>query len=187
MHPGFPHPVLDAQQCFRGLLEVMSRPGTIQTVTAHLQPPPSLERATAACLLTLLDADTGLYADVDEQARSWLQFHCGCPMVSLEEADFVLVTGEWPSLHQMKLGQDEEPETSATLICQVRSLRSDAGWKLSGPGIEDAAFLAVEQPPRTFLAEWQAQQASFPRGTDIILCSGDRIAALPRTVCIEEV
>jgi len=40
--------------------------------------------------------------------------------------------------------------------------------------------------PPGFLAEWEANRALFPRGVDVILCAGDHLAALPRTVRIEE-
>jgi alpha-D-ribose 1-methylphosphonate 5-triphosphate synthase subunit PhnH len=37
-----------------------------------------------------------------------------------------------------------------------------------------------------FVAEWAANHARFPRGIDLILCAGDRLAAFPRTLMIQE-
>jgi alpha-D-ribose 1-methylphosphonate 5-triphosphate synthase subunit PhnH len=34
---------------------------------------------------------------------------------------------------------------------------------------------------------WRRNHALFPRGVDLILCAGDKLTALPRTVAIEEV
>ncbi|HZF78124.1 MAG TPA: phosphonate C-P lyase system protein PhnH [Acetobacteraceae bacterium] len=46
--------------------------------------------------------------------------------------------------------------------------------------------LLVGGLPPGFVAAWGANRARFPRGIDVILCAGDRVAALPRTVRIEE-
>jgi alpha-D-ribose 1-methylphosphonate 5-triphosphate synthase subunit PhnH len=83
-------------------------------------------------------------------------------------------------------GTDEEPERGATLILEVTSLQEAPGWLLSGPGIRDTHRLRVEGAPAGFLLDWAANRARFPRGVDVILCAGTRIAALPRTVRIEE-
>jgi len=58
--PGFADPVLDAQACFRAILEAMSRPGRIQRIAAHITPPAPLCTAAGAALLSLADADTPL-------------------------------------------------------------------------------------------------------------------------------
>jgi hypothetical protein len=44
----------------------------------------------------------------------------------------------------------------------------------------------VDGAPLGFLAAWQANRARVPRGVDVILCAGERLAALPRTVAIAE-
>jgi alpha-D-ribose 1-methylphosphonate 5-triphosphate synthase subunit PhnH len=41
--------------------------------------------------------------------------------------------------------------------------------------------------PGDFVARWAANHALFPRGVDLVLCAGERLAALPRSVAIEEV
>ena len=46
--------------------------------------------------------------------------------------------------------------------------------------------LQVEGLPQAFLADWATNGARFPRGIDLVLCAGDRLAALPRTTRIEE-
>jgi alpha-D-ribose 1-methylphosphonate 5-triphosphate synthase subunit PhnH len=181
--PGFADPVLDAQACFRAVLEAMSRPGRVQRVAAPPEIPAGLSPAAAAVLLTLVDADTVLRVAAGPAAEAWLRFHCGCP-VARDGAAFVLDPAA--TLAELEAGTEEEPEGGATLLLEVSALEEGAGWRLTGPGIRDAHRLRVDGAPDGFLAEWAANRARFPRGVDVILCAGDRITALPRGIAIEE-
>jgi len=181
--PGFADPVLDAQATFRAVLEAMSRPGRVQRIAPPPELPPGLSPAAAAVLLTLVDAATPLRLTAGREAEAWLRFHCGCPLVR-DGAAFVLD----PTAHMAELeaGTDEEPERGATLILEVAALEEAPGWRLTGPGIRESHALRVGGAPPGFLADWAANRARFPCGVDVILCAGDRIAALPRGVAIEE-
>jgi alpha-D-ribose 1-methylphosphonate 5-triphosphate synthase subunit PhnH len=48
------------------------------------------------------------------------------------------------------------------------------------------AILAAEGLPDDFADLWRANRRLFPCGVDLILCAGDHLAALPRSVTIEE-
>jgi alpha-D-ribose 1-methylphosphonate 5-triphosphate synthase subunit PhnH len=187
---GFAEPVAEAQRCFRALLEAMSRPGRVQRLETALVPPAPLGPAAAAVLLTLADADTPVWTDAGEAAVDWLRFHAGCPVVgSPGDAAFLLACGAAPPLSDLAAGSEEEPHLSATLVLQVAALEggtATAGWRLTGPGIEAAHRLRVAGMPPGFLAAWDANRARFPRGLDLVLCAGVHLAALPRTVAIEE-
>jgi alpha-D-ribose 1-methylphosphonate 5-triphosphate synthase subunit PhnH len=183
---GFADPVLDAQRCFRVVLEAMARPGRVFRLPMALTPPPPLNLAAAALLLTLTDADTPVWLDAPE-AGDWLRFHAGCPLVAEPgQAGFALASGPMPPLALLEAGTEEEPHRSATLLVQVRALEAGSGWRLTGPGIEHKHSLHVDGLPADFLGQWQANRARFPRGVDVVLCAGDALAALPRTVAIEE-
>lgn len=205
--PGFAHPVLDAQSAFRAVLEAMSRPGRIVAIDRPPEAPASLMPAAAAVLLTLADADTPVWSDAADAVAAWLGFHAGCPIVPTPRAArFVLATGAAPALDALDPGTEEEPQLSATLVLQVAALerpmtegpearrsesaayadKAGSGWRLTGPGIEHAHHLHVTGAPAEFLAQWRAQRRHFPCGVDVILCAGTRLAALPRTVQIEE-
>lgn len=189
MRSGFSDPVLDAQSCFRTVLEAMSRPGRVQRLNLRLAPPAALAPATAAVLLTLVDAETSLWLDAGSrtETEAWARFHCGCPLaVSPSEAAFILATGAPPPLGALLQGTDEEPESGATLILQVGGLESGHGWRLRGPGIQREHRLHVAGAPQGFLAAWAIQRGLYPRGVDIILCAGEQVAALPRGISIEE-
>jgi alpha-D-ribose 1-methylphosphonate 5-triphosphate synthase subunit PhnH len=184
---GFADPALEAQRCFRALLEAMSRPGRVQALATGLEPPPPLGRAAAAALLTLADADTPVWTDAGAEAADWLRFHAGCSLVAApEEAAFLLACTAPPPLGALQAGTEEEPHRSATLILQVAGLEEGDGWRLTGPGIESAHRLRVRGLPEGFPAAWAANHARFPRGVDVVLCAGDRLAALPRSTRIEE-
>jgi alpha-D-ribose 1-methylphosphonate 5-triphosphate synthase subunit PhnH len=187
LSPAFADPVLDAQAAFRAVLEAMSRPGRVLQAGAALRPPAPLMPAAAAVLLALADADTPLWSDAGAEAEAWLRFHCGAPLVAAPgAADFVLAAGAPPALSALRPGTEEKPQQGATLVLQVTALEPGRGWRLTGPGIAQEHHLAVQGAPDGFLAAWAANRARFPRGVDVVLCAGDRLAALPRTVAIEE-
>lgn len=185
--PGFPDPVSGAQMCFRAVLEGMSRPGSVHDAGAGLAPPSPLDPATAAVLLTLVDADTPIWlAPFFSGARDWIAFHCGATVVpELARAAFAVAT-EMPDLATLNAGTDEGPEEAATLIVQVRGLGQGARFQLAGPGLAAPATLPVDGLPDDFAAAWAANHALFPRGIDLILCAGNTLAALPRSVRIAE-
>ena len=59
------------------------------------------------------------------------------------------------------------------------------------PALTSAQARELQQKIRAadapgFVQEWAANHAMFPRGVDLILCAGNRLAALPRSVRIEE-
>lgn len=181
--PAFADPVLESQAVFRAVLDAMARPGRLHTVAAPATPPPPLDRATAAVLLTLVDAETPLFLGADA-AGEWVAFHCGAPCVEPALAHFAVCL-ETPPFAALSAGSDEEPERSATLILQVAALGEGDRFLLRGPGLAETATLAVRGLAPGFGAFWAANRRLFPRGIDVILCAGDRLAALPRTVAME--
>ncbi len=185
--PGFADPVLDAQASFRAILEAMSRPGRIQRMAARIAPPAPLCTAAGAALLSLADADTPLWLDAGDAVAEWLRFHCGAPITAdIGAARFALACATAPKLATLDIGTDEDPQLGATLILQVSGLVAGEGWRLTGPGIQHEHRLRVLGAPADFTAAWVRNQALFPRGIDVLLCAGDSIAALPRSVMIAE-
>ena len=181
--PGFADPVTDAQACFRRVLDAMARPGSIHRVQAPHPAP--LHAATAAVLLTLLDNDTCVWLDDDASAaRDWVAFHCGAPAASLPEAAFAVAL-TMPRLQDIPAGTDDAPEEGATLVLQVASLGVGTALRLSGPGLRVPVLLHVTGLPDDFVAQWRENHRRFPRGVDIVLCAGEQVAALPRSVAIE--
>lgn len=187
---GFEDPALDSQSVFRQILSAISKPGEIHPAAMKLENPEGLHPAAAAVLLALLDQDTRLWlspAFAGGVTGTYLRFHTGCVLTDDPmTADFVLACpGEMPPLGDISLGSEEYPERSATVVLQVQHLSNDAGWRLSGPGIDGQASLNVAGLEASFLAVWRQSQLQFPRGFDLIFASADQLAAMPRTTRVE--
>lgn len=184
---GFANPVPDAQRCFRAVLDAMARPGLVCPAGTGLVAPAGLDPATAAVLLTLIDGETALWLDpVFNAARDWVAFHCGVTPVADPAAAVFVVTPRLPDLGALEAGSHEAPENGATVIVQITAFGTGARYLLRGPGLRVPTVLAVTGLPPDFAAIWQANRAGFPRGVDLVLCAGTRLAALPRSVTIEE-
>lgn len=184
MAPGFADPVRDSQACFRAVLNAMAQPGHVHTVALAPAPPQGLGVAAASVLLTLADADTPVFLD-DAGPAHWLAFHCGARLASAGEALLAVVPGDADIL-AFASGTDDAPEDGATVLLQVAALGTGPAYTLSGPGLPSPAPFQVDGLPRGFAAAWAVNAARFPRGVDVILCAGDRLAALPRTLQIVE-
>ena len=192
MRRGFVDPVLGSQRMFRRVLEAMAHPGRIVTLDALLDSPASLAPASAAVCLTLFDFETPLWLDDAARSREaveWLRFHCGVPLVDQPEAArfaLVLAPPTMPTIAEFDAGTDAMPDRSATLILQVDALGVGAGPSLVGPGIADSARLDVRGAPARFWDLVRDNATRFPRGVDLLLTSGRRLAALPRTVRVKD-
>ena len=181
---GFADPVADAQTAFRAVLSALSRPGSIHSVASGLTPPPPLNQAAAAVLLALVDGDTSLFSSFPT-AQGWVRFHCGInPLDDPAAAGFVLADA-LPDLATLQNGSDEAPEDAATVILQLPSLTDGPTRILQGPGLQATATIRAAGLPVDFVERWAANHALFPRGIDLILCAGDQLLALPRSVTVK--
>ena len=186
--PGFADPVSDAQACFRAVLDAMARPGQVRRAGSDLTPPAPLAPATGAVLLTLADYDTPLWLDPAAlSASEWIAFHCGVTVVEKRSDCSIALALSMLELSSLPAGTHELPESAATLILQVKALGRGTSYRLTGPGLREPALFSVEGLPRGFSASWHENHALFPCGVDLILCAGSTLAALPRSVSVEEV
>jgi len=204
MGAGFADPVHGAQQAFRTLLAAMSEPGRVLALPAaaidglapddaELRPP--MGPALAATLLTLLDADTPVHLagtlDGDD-ARAWLRFHTGARAVAAVATMTAALAADvdaalWDALD---LGTDDAPQSSATLFVEVDGLSEQpidraVALKLRGAGIEMSRDLAVAGLSAAFWQWRSTLRSQLPRGVDLVLVCGTRIAAIPRSTHVE--
>ena len=181
--PGFADPVTDAQTCFRAVLDAMAHPGRIVHAGGTRAPAP-FAPATGAVLLTLADAETPVWLDAEATAAlDWVRFHCGAPAAEPGSAAFAVCL-HLPPLDAFGWGSHDGPETSATLLLQRPSLDAGPVLRLSGPGLREPVVVRLGLP-EDFVARWRPNHAAFPRGVDLIICAGDRLAALPRSTAVE--
>lgn len=186
VQPGFADPVLDAQACFRKVLDALSRPGVIQALDVPSAPEP-LNLAAAGLALTLMDFDTPIFLSASVQTNpiiSWLRFHCSAPITTVpREASFaILQQGDtWPALDEFHPGDAKYPDRSTSLILQLATLTAGPSVTLQGPGIETTEQIQPEGLPATFWTERADNVADFQLGVDCYLTAGSQVIGLPRT------
>jgi alpha-D-ribose 1-methylphosphonate 5-triphosphate synthase subunit PhnH len=188
--PGFDDPVEGGQATFRAALTALAHPGRAQSVDSPCGVPPGLSPAMAALLLTLADVDTPVWLprDVAPAVRSFVRFHCACPLVEdPAHARFVVVPSGFqaPALDSCDAGDAAYPDRSATLIIEVDSLTQGHSVTLSGPGIQYEQGLAARGLPDDFWDQWSANHRRFPLGVDALLTQDRQVCGLPRTTRVE--
>jgi alpha-D-ribose 1-methylphosphonate 5-triphosphate synthase subunit PhnH len=191
---GFRHPVFDSQRVFRAALQAMAYPGQPQPVTntaGHRLKLPCFDgvhAASVAWLLALADLDTPLW--LDERWRSsalpqYLRFHTGTHVTPQRQAAYFALFGEGyrgAYFADFPIGSDAYPDRSATLIMQATDFTSGAPRVVGGPGIGSTATLRVAGIAPHFWKEWQANQALYPCGIDVVFTTGDTFLGLPRSI-----
>lgn len=178
---GFANAPFQSATAFRSIMNVMARPGRIETLTGAA-PTSELSTAAGVLLLTLCDPETPVYLagkhDCPE-VRDWLRFHTGAPLVGADKAMFAI--GTWEALlpvTQYPIGTAQYPDRSTSLIVEMEA-HSSRGAVLTGPGIETQTQFDLPA-----IEPFQLNAALFPLGNDFYFTAGDQIAALPRTTKI---
>lgn len=177
---GFSNAPVESSYAFRTALNVMARPGMVETLTGAM-PPVGLSVAAGTLLLTLCDHDTPIHlaGNMDTQAiRDWLTFHTGTPFV--DTADAMFAVGAWDALMpitRFAVGTPQYPDRSTTLIVEGFGTTKA---ELAGPGIETKM-----QGDLPDVKPFQLNAALFPLGCDFYFTNRDQISALPRTTRVE--
>ena len=179
---GFAKAPQESARAFRAVMNVMARPGLIETLTGA-EPPAPMSTAAGTLALTLLDGNTPVHlaGGLDcPDVQDWITFHTGAPFAGREHCAFAF--GAWDDLLPLSgypVGNPEYPDRGTTLIVEMPVLET-AGAMLRGPGIKDTAALNLPD-----LAAFQANAKLYPLGLDFLFTCGDRIAALPRSTKVE--
>ncbi|MCV2367592.1 phosphonate C-P lyase system protein PhnH [Roseateles oligotrophus] len=205
MKRGFTEPVFGAQQVFRQLLDAMALPGRVHELAAvdsGVQlPTKAFGLAMTLSLLTLLDAESPLHLAAElgsKAAAAYFRFHCGAKLAepglaqftAVQAADLATPNLGTPIWQALPLGSDEQPQLGGTLLLEVsgldekQALAGAALLTLRGPGIASEQTLAVQGLPPEFWRWRQALLPAFPRGIELMLCCGSRLAAIPRSTLI---
>ena len=191
IRPAFGDPVRESQIAFRKIMEAVARPGTRADFGGAVEAPAGLGVAAATVALSLLDFETQVWLDPalrGGEAEAWVRFHCGCPLTTNPaEAAFAIVTdvANAPGLAAFNLGDARYPDRSTTVILQVESLDGGQAVVLTGPGIENQAVVAPSGLPEDFWGQLQDNNAKFQFGVDVLIVSGQRLTAVPRSSQIQ--
>ena len=181
MSGGFTNPPVQSATAFRAAMTAMARPGSVHMLEGATAPAP-MSRAAATLILTLCDADTGLYLapghDMQDM-RDWVTFHTGAPIVDASAAAFAI--GTWQALlplDRFPVGNSEYPDRSATLI--VDGADAAQAVRFSGPGVN--GHLDTQVPDAAAL---NAIRLEFPLGLDLFFAEDAQVRALPRSTQLE--
>jgi len=189
--PGFEDTFQDGQTVFGGILDATARPGTVTTIGPCPTAPPPMMPAVAAVLQCLADMDTPLWLDpalATPSVREYFRFHCNAPYADGPEgAKFAVISdaAEMPVLSIFNPGDELYPDRSATVLVAVAGFDRGTRFELTGPGIQTRQALSVDGLPGWFPAAWARNRKNYPTGVDVLLCSGDSIVGLPRSVTLE--
>ena len=183
----FADQVHDTQAVFRVAMQAFSRPGQLQRLEIALDSFGNWDPGTVALLLTLCDFETNDLLEPDDGVfASYLKLHTGAQIVSdRSAADFVAVTEPEPEygFEHLRIGTDETPHLSATLLLQVKSFQNGTPVRLSGPGIKGSTTLLVKGLSSGFFE--RRSSFRFPRGVDIFFIANQQLVGLPRTTIAE--
>ena len=184
---GFQDLIHDSQSTFKVLLDALSRPGSVNEITAQLTPPSKLNVGCAAACLTLFDLETKVWLqpELGEEVKNWLLFHTGCRFAeNTSQADFAVIwdLNNMPDLSQFKQGTPVYPEDSTTLLIMVETFYETSLQQqtLTGAGIDEQITMLINLP-NTFWQQWQQNHNSYPLGVDIYIFSNNEVIGLPRT------
>jgi alpha-D-ribose 1-methylphosphonate 5-triphosphate synthase subunit PhnH len=182
---GFDEPVFGTQLAFRSIMEAISFPGRILEVVRPQGHPKGWPSSLASGCLTLLDSDVTVWLDhEDPDALNYLKFHTGCRISPRpEDADFAIILDVASApLHQFKIGTDQYPDRSATLLIACESLTAGAPIDVSGPGIKSTNRMAPNIRNNQFWGIWADNNSLYPLGFDVFFFADNAVLALPRGV-----
>lgn len=178
------------QAVYRVLLEVMSRPGTIQDLPKNISS--CWSDGILAVAATLIDHEVGFCVYNDAKLTSQIKDMTQGRPVPLEKADFIFLPAgrSEGAIHGAKPGLPEFPDLGATIVYQAEQLtnaQQDRGICLTGPGIEQSINVSIQGVPKEELLYFTEINSQYPLGIDILLIDRDnRVMALPRSVRIRE-
>jgi alpha-D-ribose 1-methylphosphonate 5-triphosphate synthase subunit PhnH len=180
--------VHDGRTAFRAAFAATCDPGAVVACPrAGLVDDVALDRA-AAVLLALLDPGVGLAATGDAATQRLAERLRALTLAGPApeaDADYVLAGPGAPAgtAGRVRRGTDLSPEQGATII--YAGAWSPVSVALEGPGLPERRLASLRLPEGE-TAVLRRACAAAPRGVDALVAHPDGIAAVPRSVRIEE-
>ena len=182
---GFDDPELGSQQTFRAMVKALDNPGDLVQIQSKLSVPNALDPASAALFLTLCDDRTTVWADLNWNFPliDWFQLQCGCDIVTEPcMASLALITkpNTMPPLDHFRIGDNEDPDTSATLIVQVDKLSENTAKNPIRWILNRMSARSLKGVPAHLRNLWSQQSYLPPWSVDIFLTCDDSLAVMPQ-------
>ncbi len=186
---------LITQKTFRTLLQAMSHPGRVYSVSQESGVNSrELESVLILVIQTLLDHEVGfcVIGTGKEYLETTISELTRCPVKDISDADFIIVSdGESNGeILKAKRGSLEYPDAGATVIYVVEFLNDRDNGKpialLKGPGIRNDIAPVIHGLGQNELFHIKEINSEFPLGIDCIFINGaNRIMCIPRSTRIE--
>lgn len=183
--------VFDAQTHFRLIMDSMARPGKLNVLNGvAIEPPASLNRASALIGLALLNADVSYFAAENADAvADYFVTNTASRPAEAAEADFLFLPGLSDSaiLENAKVGTLSYPETNAFVVIDVATVSPEPtptalALTLRGPGVKGETTVFVGGLNPELLRTVREKNAEYPLGLDTILTdANDQILCIPRS------
>ena len=179
---------LDNHQCFRLLLQAMSRPGKVFQLPKGVS---GGKDALFGLLGAILDSQVSYcLLEFDPELENRLQICTGARAERVETADFLLAPNgtSHGKLHRAKRGRLEYPDEGATVLFSVHALSNvaaETALSLTGPGIRECISPQIEGLDTTELEQLKEINREYPLGIDSIFVDRQgRLMCIPRSTCI---
>jgi len=189
---------LTIQKTFRTILQSMSHPGRVYTLTDELK------NGLILIIQTLIDHEVtfSVYGPLKEEWEYRIIRSTGSRRANIEHADFLIIlsgSSDGSILHA-KRGSLEYPDTGATVIYSVNSLfqtsympnvvnggtNNDVMVELKGPGINGRITTFIGGINKDELHYLKEINSEYPLGVDsIFIDAKNRIMCIPRSTKIE--
>lgn len=173
------------QAAFRTLLQAMSHPGTLYS----LSEPRTEDNEWGAALVVLqalVDHEVTFHVAADDgYPHEQLLRRTGARSAPLDQANFVLTDAAHAltAIEAALEGPFEEPERSATVVVVCDALGfGPTVVELTGPGVDGERRFAVDGLGDDFFPALARRNAVFPSGIDVVLVDhGQQVACVPRS------
>lgn len=181
----FDDPELGSQQTFRAMVKTLDNPGNLVQIHSKLSVPKALYPTSAALILILCDDRTTVWSDLNWNFPliDWFQIQCGCDIVTEPcMASLALITkpNTMPPLDCLRIGDNEDHDTSVTLIVQVDRLSANTAKSQIWWIINRMRTLSLKGVPAHLWDLWSQQSYRLSWSVDIFLTCDNTLAVIPQ-------
>ena len=189
--------VHDIQIAYRKVIDCMSRPGHIGNIyeeADRVDLDIDFYNSTLVLMLMLLDAEVNfkVFSKNEERITKFVSQLTYAKPQTVEKASFVFVLRDAEEIDIKEAfekayeGDLIDPHRSATIIVEADGITNDRDLILSGPGIKDRNYIAIDLPS-CWIDKRRLKNIEYPLGVDtIIVDKNSKLICLPRTTQISK-